>query len=227
MYRRTGTSTCRSATNALVPYLRADKGIARKLFRNVKLLWYAGAGMSRHSRRVLDEMGHRNRGRAHHHSHRPWRDRDGAVCHGRSISRWSIPAWSACRRGDATSSLCRRGRGSARGACARPERDAGLLAAYPELTGKPLSTKTASTSSADAPRFADQGRRQQGLLFRRPVCPEAFKLSTGTWVAVGLLRVAIVNHCAPSFVQDVVVRRPRSRSHRRADLPQSSTPAAN
>ncbi len=33
---------------------------------------------------------------------------------------------------------------------------------------------------------------------------EAFKLSTGTWVAVGPLRAALINHCAP-YVQDVVV----------------------
>ena len=33
---------------------------------------------------------------------------------------------------------------------------------------------------------------------------ESFKLSTGTWVSVGAIRAALIDHCAP-YIQDVVI----------------------
>jgi len=55
----------------------------------------------------------------------------------------------------------------------------------------------------DALRFDDPADPNKGLLFEGRIA-EDFKLATGTWVGVGLLRVATIAHCAP-YVKDVVI----------------------
>jgi len=55
----------------------------------------------------------------------------------------------------------------------------------------------------DALRFDDPANPEKGLLFEGRIA-EDFKLSTGTWVNVGPLRVALIAHFAP-FVKDVVI----------------------
>lgn len=57
--------------------------------------------------------------------------------------------------------------------------------------------------TGDAGRLADEAEPARGLLFEGRL-GENFKLSTGTWVLVGKLRVALIDACAPQ-VQDVVV----------------------
>ncbi len=42
--------------DALVPYLRSDETLRKNFFRDLKLFWYAGAGMSQHTWDALDEM---------------------------------------------------------------------------------------------------------------------------------------------------------------------------
>jgi len=55
----------------------------------------------------------------------------------------------------------------------------------------------------DAGFLADDGRPESGVVFNGRVA-EDFKLSTGTWVSVGTLRVRVVSALAP-YAQDVVV----------------------
>lgn len=55
----------------------------------------------------------------------------------------------------------------------------------------------------DAGRFEDPEHPEQGLVFDGRVS-ESFKLTTGTWVHAGTLRVALVAACSP-VVQDAVV----------------------
>ncbi|MBX3273955.1 MAG: feruloyl-CoA synthase [Sandaracinaceae bacterium] len=55
----------------------------------------------------------------------------------------------------------------------------------------------------DAGRFEDPTRPEQGLVFDGRVS-ESFKLTTGTWVHAGTLRVALVAACSP-VVQDAVI----------------------
>jgi feruloyl-CoA synthase len=55
----------------------------------------------------------------------------------------------------------------------------------------------------DAGRFADAGSPEKGLVFDGRMA-EDFKLSTGTWVHVGALRLAALSAFSPVF-QDVVV----------------------
>ena len=55
----------------------------------------------------------------------------------------------------------------------------------------------------DAVRFADPGDPAKGLVFDGRVA-EDFKLSTGTWVSVGALRVKLIAACDP-LLQDAVI----------------------
>jgi feruloyl-CoA synthase len=55
----------------------------------------------------------------------------------------------------------------------------------------------------DAMRFADPADPAQGMVFDGRVA-EDFKLSTGTWVSVGALRVKLIAACDP-LVQDAVI----------------------
>ena len=55
----------------------------------------------------------------------------------------------------------------------------------------------------DALRFVDPADPQQGLFFDGRI-GENFKLATGTWVGVGALRAAFLNHFTP-YAADVVI----------------------
>ncbi|HSO36813.1 MAG TPA: feruloyl-CoA synthase [Labilithrix sp.] len=55
----------------------------------------------------------------------------------------------------------------------------------------------------DAGRLADEGAPERGVVFDGRTA-ENFKLSSGTWVHVGELRIAVVGACAP-LLQDAVV----------------------
>jgi feruloyl-CoA synthase len=58
----------------------------------------------------------------------------------------------------------------------------------------------------DALKFVDAGEPAKGLLFDGRIA-EDFKLATGTWVSVGPLRMAVITACAP-LVRDVVLAGP-------------------
>jgi feruloyl-CoA synthase len=58
----------------------------------------------------------------------------------------------------------------------------------------------------DALRFADPDNPGHGLLFDGRIA-EDFKLATGTWVSLGPVRAAFIDHFAP-YVRDVVLAGP-------------------
>jgi feruloyl-CoA synthase len=72
----------------------------------------------------------------------------------------------------------------------------------PELTAKAFDEE-GYYLIGDAMRFADPEQPQLGLVFDGRVS-EDFKLSSGTWVSVGMLRLKAIEALAP-LAQDVVV----------------------
>src|SRR6185369_2822103 len=72
----------------------------------------------------------------------------------------------------------------------------------PELTAQALDAE-GFYLIGDAMTFADPARPDRGLFFDGRVA-EDFKLSSGTWVSVGMLRVAGIAALAP-LAQDIVV----------------------
>jgi feruloyl-CoA synthase len=57
--------------------------------------------------------------------------------------------------------------------------------------------------TGDAARLADDAHPEQGVVFVGRLS-ENFKLSSGTWVTVAEVRIALVDACAP-LVQDAVI----------------------
>jgi feruloyl-CoA synthase len=72
----------------------------------------------------------------------------------------------------------------------------------PELTAAAFDEE-GWLKTGDAARFADDGEPTAGLLFDGRVA-ENFKLTTGTWVNVGMLRPAVIGAGAP-VIEDAVV----------------------
>jgi len=72
----------------------------------------------------------------------------------------------------------------------------------PELSAKAFDEE-GYFKLGDALKFADPSDANKGLLFDGRIT-ENFKLATGTWVAVGPLREAFIDHFAP-YVKDVVI----------------------
>ena len=72
----------------------------------------------------------------------------------------------------------------------------------PELTAKAFD-EDGFYRIGDAVKFADAERPERGLFFDGRIS-EDFKLSSGTWVTVGMLRVAAVTALAP-LAQDIVI----------------------
>jgi feruloyl-CoA synthase len=72
----------------------------------------------------------------------------------------------------------------------------------PELTAQAFDEE-GFYNLGDALRFVDETDINRGFLFDGRIA-EDFKLNTGTWVLVGPLRAAFIDHCAP-YVQDVVI----------------------
>jgi feruloyl-CoA synthase len=78
----------------------------------------------------------------------------------------------------------------------------------PGFWGQPELTRAAFDEegffrSGDAARFFDSSDPAAGLVFDGRLA-EDFKLSTGTWVSVGPLRMKFIAHCSP-YVKDVVI----------------------
>ncbi|MBL8382389.1 MAG: feruloyl-CoA synthase [Burkholderiales bacterium] len=184
---------------ALLPYLERDAALRENFFRNLRLMLYAGAGLSQH---VWDEL-----------------QRLAVATVGERIamvtslgSTETAPAalfanWHLDRPGNvglpmpgvtlklvpAGDKLEMRVRG--------PSITPGYWK-HDELTRAAFDDE-GFYCMGDALRFADPDDPGRGLLFDGRVA-EDFKLATGTWVSVGPLRQLIIGLGAP-YVQDVVI----------------------
>ena len=185
---------------ALLPFFRADAALREKFFSRLKVLWFAGAGLAQH---VFDE----------------WKEMAYQTC-GEDIlfltglgSTETAP-YAFGRMWDTEN--------SANIGLPPPGLDVKLVPVAdgkyearlkgPSITPgywrEPKLTADAFDEEGfyklgDALRFDDPARPEKGLLFEGRIA-EDFKLSTGTWVNVGPLRVALIAHFAP-FVKDAVI----------------------
>jgi feruloyl-CoA synthase len=184
---------------ALIPYLRSDAALRRSFFRDLRILYYAAASMAQHVWDALDEIASETYGERI------------LMLTGLGATETAPFALSA-------------GKGmSAAGLVGLPT--AGVELKLVPLGGKlearirgpnvtpgywrqPDLTAAAFDEEGyyklgDALRFADPEDATKGLIFDGRVA-EDFKLATGTWVNVGPLRAAFIDHFAP-LVQDVVI----------------------
>ena len=184
---------------ALVPYLQQDEELCRSFFKNLKLLWYAGAGMAQHVWDALDELSVRTTGERimvltglGSTETAPFALGANQTMHG--AGNIGVPA-----RGCELKLVPAEGKWEAR------VRGPHITPGYwrqPDLTQKAFDEE-GFYKLGDALRFVDENDVNRGFLFDGRIA-EDFKLNTGTWVLVGPLRAAFIDHCAP-YVQDVVI----------------------
>ncbi|HXJ18538.1 MAG TPA: feruloyl-CoA synthase [Candidatus Polarisedimenticolia bacterium] len=183
----------------LLPFLRADSQLRETFFRRLKLMFYAGAGLSQP---VWDA----------------YRDLAFETCGERIIMATGLGStetapmavqttWETDRAGiigipvpgvelklvPCGTKLEARVRG--------PNITPGYWR-QPELTQK-VFDEEGFYCFGDAVRFVDPHDVNKGLLFDGRLS-EDFKLASGTWVSVGPLRARMIAHFAP-FIRDVVV----------------------
>jgi feruloyl-CoA synthase len=183
----------------LVPALRADRPLRESFFRRLRLLFYAGAGLSQH---VWDV----------------YRDLAVETCGERVIMATGLGStetapmaiqttWETHRAGVIgipipgveLKLVPRDGKWEAR------VRGPNITPGYwrqPELTQEAFDDD-GFYRFGDAVRFIDPEDVNKGFLFDGRFS-EDFKLATGTWVSAGPLRSKILGHFAP-FVRDVVI----------------------
>jgi feruloyl-CoA synthase len=185
--------------DALLPHFRADQKLRETFFSRLKVLFYAGASLSRPTWDALQQLSRETCGKR-------------VIFLSSLGSTETAPLALACTRdfdrpgnigvpapGVTLKLLPKDGKLEARvlGPNITPGywRQADLTRAAFDEEG--------FFRLGDALAFVDPQHPEQGLLFDGRVV-EDFKLTTGTWVSVGPLRARIIEHFAP-FVRDVVV----------------------
>jgi feruloyl-CoA synthase len=185
--------------DALIPYLRADRALRENFFKDLKLLWYAGAGMAQHIWDALDAMTVETIGERI------------AILTGLGATETGPFAMAANQTMVGAGRIGIPAQGCdfklvpVDGKFEARVRGPNVTPGYwrqPDLT-KDAFDADGFYKIGDAIRFADPDDINKGFFFDGRIA-EDFKLSTGTWVAVGPLRGALIDHCAPC-IQDVVI----------------------
>jgi feruloyl-CoA synthase len=185
--------------DALVPYFRADSVLRNSFFRDLKLMWYAAASMAQHTWDALDALAVETTGERVQiltglgsTETAPF-----AMAAGHGMTSAGIVGLPAV--GVELKLVPMEGKYEAR------LRGPLITPGYwrqPELTATAFDEE-GFYKLGDALKFVDPDDVRKGFLFDGRVA-EDFKLGTGTWVAVGPLRAAVIDHCAP-LAKDVVV----------------------
>jgi feruloyl-CoA synthase len=183
----------------LLPHLQSDAKLRLTFFSRVKMLFYAGAGLSQPVFDGYRELSARELG-----SPLPWTTSlgstetgPGAIINVRGLSRPGLVG--VPHRGVTLKLVPNAGKLEAR------LKGPNIMPGYwrhPELN-KTAFDEEGFYRIGDALKLAEPGNFEAGFVFDGRVS-EDFKLATGTWVSVGPLRLAFLNHFEP-LAQDVVI----------------------
>ncbi len=183
---------------ALIPFLRQDERLRRSFFRDLRVLFYAAASMSQHIWDALDELAAATYGERilmltglGATETAPFCLSAGKGMSGNGLVGLPVPGVEL-KLVPTEDKLEARVKG--------PNVTPGYWR-QPELTAKAFDEE-GYYKFGDALKFVDPGDVTKGLVFNGRVA-EDFKLATGTWVNVGPLRAAFIDHFAP-LIQDVV-----------------------
>ena len=186
----------------LLPHLSEDRALRERFFSRLKLMFYAGAGLSQHVHDAFQELAVKTVGER--------------IMFLTSLgSTETAPAALACSweseqigniglplPGLELKLVPNEGKLETR--MRGPNITPGYWRA-PALTAAAFDEE-GFYKIGDALKFADAVEPAKGLLFDGRIA-EDFKLATGTWVSVGPLRMAFITQCAP-LVRDVVLAGP-------------------
>ncbi len=183
----------------LLPYLQADAGLRKTFFSRTKMFFYAGAGLSQPIFDAYRELSTRELGHP-----LPWTTSlgstetgPGAVVNVQGLSRPGLVG--VPHRGVELKLVPNAGKLEAR------LRGPNITPGYwrrPDLTEAAFDEE-GFYKIGDALKLAEPGNWGAGFVFDGRVS-EDFKLATGTWVSVGPLRIAFLNHFEP-LAQDVTI----------------------
>jgi len=187
------------AFDALVPYLRRDRNLAKHFFSNLKVMFYAAAGLSQRTWDDLEEIALETTGQrvlmltglgsTETAPFAMWTGRETA-----RAGEVGLPAPGiTLKLAPADGKLEARFKG--------PSITPGYWR-QPELTQAAFDEE-GFFKMGDALRYVDESDPARGFLFDGRVA-EDFKLATGTWVSVGPLRSAFLEHFTP-YAREVVI----------------------
>ncbi len=183
----------------MLPALEADEALARRFFGKLQMVFYAGAGMPQAT----------------------WERLDAVARKVRSEPLWLTTSWGSTETAPAiTFASWKLDKPGVIGLPMPGVRlkfipNGGKLEMrvagdhiFPGYRNNPEATKAAFDEDGyycigDAGYLADEADPLQGVVFNGRVA-EDFKLTSGTWVSVGTLRLKVVNALAP-YAQDVVI----------------------
>jgi feruloyl-CoA synthase len=183
----------------MLPALEADLDLARRFFERLRMVFYAGAGMPVST----------------------WRRLEAVAAKVRSDPVWFTTSWGSTETAPAnTFPNWRLDRPGVIGlpmpgvalkfvpSAGKLEMRVSGAHIFPGYRGNEQATRDAFDEEGyyrigDAGHLLDAGDPLQGVVFDGRVA-EDFKLTSGTWVSVGMLRVKVVSALAP-YAQDVVV----------------------
>ena len=183
----------------MLPALEADRDLAQRFFTELRMLFYAGSGMPPST----------------------WQRLQAAAAAVRSEPLFMTTSWGSTETSPAITALTWRVQRPGviglplPGATVKFVPNAGKLEMrvkgdniFPGYRGNEAATRQAFDDEGfyrigDAGALLDPQDAHQGIVFDGRVA-EDFKLTSGTWVSVGTLRVRVVSALAP-WVQDVVI----------------------
>jgi feruloyl-CoA synthase len=183
----------------VLPFLEADPALAQRFFARLRVVFYAGAALPQASWERLQALAKRTIGR----------------------EVWLTTSWGSTETSPAvTSAHWKLDKAGVIG-LPMPGLELKLIpngeklelrvrgvSIFPGYRDAPQLTAQAFDEEGyyrigDAGLLADEAKPERGVVFNGRVA-EDFKLTTGTWVSVGMLRVRVVSALAP-LAQDVVI----------------------
>ncbi len=183
----------------LIPHLRTDKALREQFFSKLKLLFYAGAGMPQHTWDALEELAYETTGKRI------------LISSGLGMTETSPSSMFNVHFGSFSGMLGVPVAGMELklvpngGKLEARFRAPNVMPGYwrnPEATAKAFDTE-GYYCTGDALKFVDENDPNKGMIFDGRIA-EDFKLDTGTWVSVGVLKAKLIT-AGKGLIQDAVI----------------------
>ena len=183
----------------LIPFLKADKALRDNFFSHLKLLFYAGAGMPQHVWDDLELLAYETIGKRI------------LISSGLGMTETSPSSMFNVHFGSFSGMLGVPVAGMELklvpngGKLEARFRGKNVMPGYwrnPEATAKAFDTE-GYYCTGDALKFVDENDPNKGMIFDGRIA-EDFKLDTGTWVSVGVLKAKLIT-AGQGLIQDAAI----------------------
>jgi feruloyl-CoA synthase len=183
----------------LIPYFKRDKALRETFFSNLKLLFYAGAGMPQHVWDALEQLAYETTGKRI------------LISTGLGMTEASPSCMFNIQFGSFAGMLGTPVPGlemkllENSGKMEVRFRAPNITPGYwrnPEATQKAFDTE-GYYCTGDALKFVDENDPNKGMIFDGRIS-EDFKLDTGTWASVGVLKAKLIE-AGKGLIQDAVI----------------------